>query len=184
MDIKEIVLRFVPYNKQEEADRITMLEYIKLLPQLYDRNCIGHVTCSPWIINRDNTKVLLVYHNIYDSWGWCGGHSDGQPNLLKTALKEGLEETGLSNLTPVSEDVFSIEVLPVPSHYKNGVFISSHIHLNFTFLCVADEKDHLQYKPDENSGVMWVDNEQIDSYVQESQMLPIYHKLIEKSKRQ
>ena len=40
-------------------------------------NPIVHLCASPWIMSRDMKKVLLVYHRIYDSWGWCGGHCDG-----------------------------------------------------------------------------------------------------------
>ena len=181
MELYEMLSMYTPYNEQEEADRNTILEYIKYLPDLYDRNCIGHITCSPWIINKDNTKVLMVYHNIYDSWGWCGGHSDSEFDLLKTAIKEGKEETGINNLQAVTKKLFSIEVLPVPAHYKNGTFISSHMHLNFTFLCIGDEKESIQCKPDENSGVKWINIEEIESYVKEEAMIPVYHKLVEKS---
>ena len=48
---------------------------------------------SPWIINEDGSRVLLIYHRIYDSWGWCGGHCDGDENFHEVAIREGREET-------------------------------------------------------------------------------------------
>lgn len=183
MELLKCLENYIPYNEQESSDQKTMIAYVKCFSNIYERsNLFGHVTCSPWIVNEDFSKVLMIYHNIYDSWGWCGGHSDGERDLLKTACREGKEETGLEELLPLNEDIFSIEVLPVPPHKKHGAFVSSHVHLNFTFLCMADEKQTLRIKPDENSGVAWIAIEDIDQFVKEQDMLPVYHKLVEKSR--
>ena len=32
------------------------------------------------------TKVLMCYHNIYDSWSWLGGHADGDRERLGQEL--------------------------------------------------------------------------------------------------
>ena len=34
----------------------------------------------------------MVYHNIYNSWSWLGGHADGETDLLAVALREVKEE--------------------------------------------------------------------------------------------
>ena len=39
-------------------------------------------------MNKDKTKVLMIYHNIYNSWSWTGGHADGDEDLLYVAIKE------------------------------------------------------------------------------------------------
>ena len=57
---------------------------------------MAHMTASSWIVNEDYTKVLMIYHNIYNSWAWTGGHADGDEDLLHVAVKEAREETGLS----------------------------------------------------------------------------------------
>ncbi|MEG0527817.1 MAG: NUDIX hydrolase [Longicatena sp.] len=182
MDLIEQLKAYVPYNEQEEADRKIMLEYLHDFQNVYEReNHYGHITCSPWIVNKTNTKVLMIYHNIYDSWGWCGGHCDGDTDVMNVALKEGMEETGLKKLIPLQSSIFSIEILPVPPHKKKENFISSHVHLNVTFLCVADEESVLRIKADENSGVQWVELSQINQIVREEDMKPVYQKLVEKS---
>lgn len=184
MDVMNLLTLFEPYNMQEEADKELILKYLENFDDVYERtNLYGHMTCSPWIINQDNTKVLMIFHNIYNSWGWCGGHCDGDQDVIHVALKEGKEETGLVHLQLVSDELLSLEVLPVPAHRKHGRFISAHVHLNLTFLCRANDQDELYMKPDENSGVKWIDIQDIDSYVSEADMLPIYHKLVEKANR-
>ena len=79
MKLYEELCAYTPCNLQEEADRKVMMRYLKEFPNVYTRdNVYGHITSSPWIINADASKVLMIYHNIYNSWGWCGGHADGE----------------------------------------------------------------------------------------------------------
>lgn len=182
-DLKFTLKNYRPFNEQEQGDRDVMLRYLHDFPDIYQRsNVYGHMTSSPWIMNITGTKVLMIYHNIYRSWGWCGGHCDGDEHLLDVAICEGKEETGLHNLKAVTEELLAIDILPVPPHWKRGTFVSSHVHLNTTFLCIADEDEELHHKPDENSGVKWIPVEEINEYVTEEDMKVVYKKLIEKSR--
>ena len=114
MTLYEELNTYTPCNMQEEADRKVMLRYLTDFSNVYTRdNVYGHITSSPWIINADTSKVLMIYHNIYDSWGWCGGHADGDQDLIHVALKEGKEETGLKKLQLLSESILAIDILPV-----------------------------------------------------------------------
>ena len=97
----------------------------------------------------------MVYHNIYNSWSWMGGHADGETDLLSVAIREVKEEAGISNVRPVSEEIFSLESLTVDGHVKKGNYVSSHLHLNITYLLEADSEEQVSVKADENSGVMW-----------------------------
>ena len=99
------------------------------------------MTASAWVVNKDRSKILLAYHNIYDSWAWLGGHADGEKDLLKVALKEVAEESGVKNIKPVSEDILSVEILTVDGHEKKGVYVPSHLHLNVTYLIEADDTE-------------------------------------------
>ena len=92
-------------------------------------------------------------------------------------VEEVKEESGLSNIYPYSDDIISIEILPVAPHIKNGKFVNAHLHLNVTYLIVADELEKLTIKPDENSGLKWVAIDEVKNVVKEECMLPIYAKL-------
>ena len=61
------------------------------------------------------------------------------------------EEAGISNVYPVSEEIFSLESLTVDGHVKKGKYVSSHLHLNVTYLLEADPKENVSVKADENS---------------------------------
>ena len=178
MTIFEQLQAFTPFNEQEASDRRLMLQYAGLFSDLLTRdNEMAHLTASCWIVNPDKTKVLLAYHNIYDSWAWLGGHADGEADLLAVALKEANEESGVT-ARPVLRDIFSVEILGVPGHVKRGKYVSSHLHLNVTYLLEADEEQALHEKPDENSGVRWfMLDEAVEASTEEWMRTRVYEKL-------
>lgn len=181
MNLKEQIEKYIPFNEQEISDKELMLEYIDKFDDVLTReNKLCHFTASNWIVNKDRTKVLMIYHNIYKSWAWTGGHADGDSDLLHVAKKEAEEETGLSNLKLLSNGIYSIQILTVDSHIKRGKFVSSHLHLDCCFLFEADEDEVTRIKADENSGVEWVDIEEAPKITNEDKMRPIYIKLNEK----
>lgn len=177
------IRNYNPFNEQEEQDKKVALDYITTFPNILTReNEFAHMTASSWIVNKDRTKVLMIYHNIYESWAWTGGHADGEENMRDVAIREAMEETGIKNVKPILEDIFSLELLCVNGHVKRGKYVSSHIHINVTYLLEADESETLAIKADENSGVRWV---AIDDAVQisnEENMREIYTKLNKKLK--
>ena len=180
-ELKEMIERYVPYNEQEENDKEMILEYIHTFKDVLTReNRMCHFTASNWIINKERTKVLMIYHNIYKSWAWTGGHADGDSNLLHVALKEAEEETGLKNLKLLSNGIYGIQIVTVDSHVKRGKFVPSHLHLDCCFLLEADEEEMLRIKEDENSGVQWIDIDKAVEVTREEKMKPIYIKLNEK----
>lgn len=146
-----------PFNEQEQMDRSVLLSYLRQHPDCFDRSSLAHFACSIWTVDPSVQRTLMVYHNIYDSWSWIGGHADGQRDLAAVALRELQEETGVSHAHLVPCGIYSLEVLTVDGHRKRGVYVGSHLHLNVTYLAVADPSEALRIAPDENSGVKWVD---------------------------
>ena len=175
--------QYQPYNEQEEMDKPLILEWIKNNDNAFLReNVVAHMTASAWVVNKDRSKVLMVYHNIYNSWSWLGGHADGETDLLSVAVREVKEEAGISNVTPVSKDIFSVESLTVDGHWKNGKYVSSHLHFNATYLLEADSEEAVSIKADENSGVAWFTPEEALKKSTEPWFVEhVYAKLIKKA---
>ena len=166
MNILSEIEQYTPYNVQEEKDKKIILDFLnKYDDAFYRTNLLAHMTASAWVTNKNRDKILMAYHKIYDSWSWLGGHCDGNEDCLKVAIKEVKEETGVSHIKVLDENIFSLEVLAVESHYKNGEYVPTHLHLNVTYLLEADENDPLFIKADENSGVAWFE---IDEAVKQS----------------
>ena len=164
MDRQELINQienYIPFNEQEEKDKVLIAEWIRNNENAFSReNPIAHLTASAWVVNQDRSKVLMVYHNIYNSWSWLGGHADGETDLLSVAIREVKEEAGISNVHPVSEEIFSLESLTVDGHVKKDRYVSSHLHLNITYLLEADSREAVSIKADENSGVAWFSMEE------------------------
>lgn len=166
MNILSEIEQYTPYNVQEEKDKKIILDFLNEYDDAFYRtNLLAHMTASAWVTNKNRDKILMAYHKIYDSWSWLGGHCDGNEDCLKVAIKEVKEETGVSHIKVLDENIFSLEVLAVESHYKNGEYVPTHLHLNVTYLLEADENDPLFIKADENSGVAWFE---IDEAVKQS----------------
>ncbi len=159
-----------------------MLQFIAAKPDYLDRtNLIAHFTASMWTVNKERTKTLMVYHNIYNSWSWIGGHADGIEDLCAVALRELQEETGVGNARLVSGDIFSLETIIVEGHVKKGNYVPSHLHFNVTYLAEADENEVLIVNEAENQAVKWWSFEEALKVSTEPWMVEnIYKKLIEK----
>lgn len=156
MELVEQIKIFRPWNEQEERDRTELLRRLESGEELYTRdNASAHLTASAWVVSPDRRQVLMAWHNLYNSWSWLGGHADGDRDLLAVALREVREESGVSHVRPVFPEIYSLEILTVDGHEKHGVYVSSHLHLNVTYLLEADPADPVRRKPDENSAVGW-----------------------------
>jgi len=69
----------------------------------------------------------------------------------------------------------------VDGHEKKGAYVSSHLHLNVTYLLEADDREVLHKKEDENSAVGWFPVEECLMAVNEPWMRErIYRKLLDK----
>lgn len=178
----DLIKNYTSNIEQEMFDKKRILDaYDKYGKELFYReNEMMHFTSSSMIINKNKDKVLMVYHNIYDSYSWTGGHNDGDMDFLNVALKEAKEETSLSELKVLSDCPCSIEVLPVKDHVKRGKYVGAHLHLNVSFLFEADENAYVHIKEDENSRIKWIPIKDLRKYISISdiEMLNVYRKIL------
>ena len=182
MDIIDKIRAYIPKCEQEERDQTVMLAFLAAHDDAFERSSLlAHMTASAWVISPDGKKVVMCYHNLYNSWSWTGGHADGDRDLLAVSMREVQEETGLRT-HPAAEGIFSLENLTVDGHVKHGAWVPSHIHMNVTYLLRA-EGETLRAKPDENKAVRWMTPEEALAASTEPWMVEhVYRKLADRAK--
>jgi len=77
--------------------------------------------------------MLLVNHNIFNGLIYA----DGDANLLRVAIREVFEETGINTTLLFNGEIFSIQALPIKGRFKNGEYVSAHIHYDILYALQA-----------------------------------------------
>ena len=134
MKLRESIERYQPFDNEEEEIKKNILKYMDKYSDVLTRNndkC--HFTSSGIVLNKERTKVLMVFHNIYNSWIVPGGHADGDSDLLHVALKEVEEETG-QKATVLDKNIFQLSISPIEGHMKRGKYVEPHYHLDVLYL--------------------------------------------------
>jgi len=181
----EAISNYNPQNAQEANDQKIILSYIRAFQSnvLTRENEIAHITSSALILNKTLDQTLMIHHNIYQTWAWTGGHADGEEDLFKVAVREALEETGLEAIDALSNEIASIDIIPVYGHMKKGKYVSSHLHLNISYVLIADTEAKLRVNLEETSGVRWIPTDEIGKFSKEPYLVDIYLKLLSHAKK-
>ncbi len=133
---------------------------------------VGHITGSAFIINNERTHILLTHHKKLNRWLQLGGHADGDSDILRVALREAVEESGLADVRAVMHPVFDVDVHRIPAR-KND---AEHFHYDIRYLCQADSRIPLTIS-DESHDLVWVPVTSILNYTEEQSMLRMVSKL-------
>ena len=79
----EDIRAYRPCCEQEERDRALILDYLAGHPGALRRTDeTAHLTASAWVLDPSRERVLMVYHRLYDSWSWIGGHAVINPGVV------------------------------------------------------------------------------------------------------
>lgn len=183
MDYIKQIIDFLPSNEQEFQDKKVIIDYIKKFSHniLLRENEFAHITSSGFIMNKSLDKVLMIHHNIRNTWAWTGGHVDGDSDFLHVAIKEAKEETGINTLTSLTEKIVSIDILPVFGHARRNKYVSAHLHLSVAYILIADENEKLIVNEDENSDVSWFALDRFTEEYFDSKDVYLYNKLINRA---
>lgn len=135
----ETLSRYRPLDPAEaaDADRVRALAGAAEDPWL--RSIPLHTTASALIVHPPTGRILLRWHARQRSWLQVGGHGDpGESDPASIALREAVEETGLSDLRPWP-DASLLQVVIVPVAAGRGE--PAHEHADLRFVFATDEPD-------------------------------------------
>lgn len=144
--------RYQPDDPAEIDSRMRIIDFVTSTPDCFNRSHLaGHITGSAWLIDESCGRVLLTHHRKLDKWLQLGGHCDGDPDVLGVALKEAVEESGIDDITAVSDDIFDLDVHPIPSRGD----VPEHFHYDIRFLCRINGNPQFQIS-DESHELAWL----------------------------
>jgi 8-oxo-dGTP pyrophosphatase MutT (NUDIX family) len=120
-----------------------------------------HVTGSSWVVSPGRERVLMLHHRKHDQWFQPGGHADGDADILRVALRETAEETGLdhSHIRLLREDIFDVDIHAIPAIGAEP----AHAHIDIRFLVEIDDSLAIPGN-DESHEVIWVDLHEVPRF--------------------
>ncbi len=121
----------------------------------------AHVTGSSWVVSPDRSRVLMMHHRKHGQWFQPGGHADGDADILRVALRETVEETGLepAQVRLLSNEVFDVDIHVIPAFGDEP----RHEHIDIRFLVEIDDSLNVPGN-DESHEVIWVDLYNVSHY--------------------
>ncbi|NWF85950.1 MAG: NUDIX hydrolase [Bryobacteraceae bacterium] len=157
-DLLERLKSHLPADEHEAAMLKRILGFVTRHEECFQRSLLsGHVTASAWVVDLERTHALLTHHAKLGKWLQMGGHCDGDSDVLKVALREVEEESGLTALQPLlGGAVFDVDAHEIPARGAEP----AHIHYDIRFLFEADRLAPLRISG-ESHDLRWVAFEEI-----------------------
>lgn len=121
----------------------------------------AHVTGSAWVVSPDRSRILMMHHRKLNQWFQPGGHADGDADILRVALRETVEETGLDtrHVKLLHMGVFDVDVHGIAASEHDP----RHEHIDIRFLVEIDDSLPVPGN-DESHEVLWVRLNDVSAY--------------------
>ncbi len=151
LDLVAVLQQYIPYDSNEAQCARDTIEFLTSSSEPYSRSSGGHITAGGFIVDNCG-QVLLNHHKKLNIWLQIGGHCDGDSQVDNVALREVLEETGLSFESIDPANIYNVAVFDVP--YNSKYNEPAHKHYDVNYLFVAQTKDIVV--SDESIDLQWV----------------------------
>lgn len=159
---------------EEVSFKQEMIQFAKRHENCFERTqSCGHFTASAWLLNKDKSKALLMHHAKLGIWCQPGGHCDGDPDILRVAIKEAQEESGILGIKPVHDQIFNIDIHQVPAFKE----IPAHLHYDVIFLLQVTSDEEVICNQ-ESRELRWVGKKKHDLPTDEPAVLRMFDKWI------
>lgn len=163
-----------------DSNESRMVQDLRRFVLRYGNDCfrrdleVGHVVGSAWIVNANRSHALLTHHTKLNRWLQLGGHVEsGDPDVLATSVREATEESGIADLLSLSDQIFDVDVHPIPANAKNP----AHLHYDVRFLLQSPGDPVLQISP-ESLDLRWF---ALANLLQDNTLSPSLLRMVQKT---
>lgn len=126
-------------SRQQTAQEI--LQFVLTTPDCFERSHVaGHITGSAWLLNPQGDKALLTLHHKLKLWVQPGGHADGDSDILRVALREAQEESGITGITAISPHIYDVDIHTIPARPAYGE--AEHLHYDIRYILRAPHEKY------------------------------------------
>lgn len=151
---------------------LRLMAFVEAHADCFERSLpVGHITASAWILDLDRTHTLLTHHGKLDKWLQLGGHTDGDADVLGSALREAREESGLAEVSAITPEIFDVDIHLIPARRAEP----EHFHYDVRFLLQADRTVPLAISS-ESKDLRWVPLGGVEQLTQEESVLRMLRK--------
>ncbi len=143
----------------ERSSLERLVAFVTRCPDCFERSLLeGHVTGSAWILDHAREACLLTHHKKLGRWLQCGGHADGDPDVMQVALREAAEESGIVGIEPLSPEIFDVDVHRIPAGRE-----PEHFHYDVRFALEAPAGARFVVS-EESHALAWVRRAEVSRY--------------------
>jgi 8-oxo-dGTP pyrophosphatase MutT (NUDIX family) len=144
---------YVPTDETEERHRRKMVNLLTIGGEAFSREHFapGHFTASCYIVDESG-RLLLHHHRRLDRWLQMGGHVEPGESTSATALREGMEESGLADLRLVGQSIFDLDIHGIPAAKGEP----DHDHYDVRYLAHTASPEAIMIDRAESNELAWV----------------------------
>lgn len=120
-----------------------------------------HITASAFVYSPRRETMLLTHHRKLNRWLQLGGHCDGIADPFAAAHREAIEESGLTDISPLSQSIVDIDIHTIPARGNDP----AHQHFDLRYAFVADPDTPLVITAESND-LRWIPLTELHEYTQ------------------
>jgi 8-oxo-dGTP pyrophosphatase MutT (NUDIX family) len=165
---------YSPDDPAEALHREQMVKLLTSVPEPFSRAHFtpGHFTASCYIVDGAG-RLLLHHHRRLQRWLQMGGHVEAGESAELAALREGAEESGLSDLALVPAGIFDLDIHGIPAAKGEP----DHDHFDVRYAAQTASPEAMTIDRAESNELAWVTLERAGELMPGSESHRVLRKL-------
>lgn len=138
------VKKFQVESLEEISDKKALIMFLTIFRySLTEANALGHITNSAFVVNENMDKAVLVKDELFPGFVMPWGHFKGNVYPIESVMELVYDKMHLVTTPLLRSDILSISINNVDGYYKNGDYVSAHMHYDISYLLQAKDTDIL-----------------------------------------